>query len=112
MALRTRYPDWGARKLQMLLRQGGGESEGLVRLKSTRSKVNVSTLVAKNSTGMGHRPIRLTLLRRFRQQPLEESLLGRGLPQCIVAIHVRRQPTLESFGFEDGAMNRVVVAHG
>src|SRR5579863_2470285 len=55
--------------------------------------------------------LRPKTLRRFGDF-LEESLLGRGLPQCGVAIHVRRQPTLQSFGLEYRAMNRVVVAHG
>src|SRR5579872_6980230 len=44
-------------------------------------------------------------------ESMEKSLLCSGLPQGTVAIHMRRQPALESFGVEDRAMNRVVVAH-
>src|SRR5580692_1225689 len=49
---------------------------------------------------------------RLGQLPLEESLLGSGLPQCSVPIHVRRQPALKSFVVKYWAMNRVIVAHG
>src|SRR5579862_207656 len=49
---------------------------------------------------------------RLGQYLLEKSLLGCGLAQFGVSIHVGRQPALESFGVEDWAMNRVVVAHG
>src|SRR5436305_14158982 len=42
---------------------------------------------------------------------LEKTLTMRGLPQGIVAVEVRREPTPESFRFEYGPMDWVVIRH-
>jgi len=71
----------------------------------------VRNVPTQAKTGLEWATRQLHSLRRLGKYRLEESLLGGGLPQFSVAIHVGREPTLQSFGVEDWAMSRVVVAH-
>jgi hypothetical protein len=92
---------------------GASPTEYSLRSKSTGLwSSRASTAGATQGVGKrGNWVVRQLLLGRLGKYLLEESLLGRGLPQCSVAIHVRRQPALKSFGLEYRAMNWVVVAH-
>ena len=71
---------------------GASPTEYSLRFKSTGLwSSRVSTAGATQGVGKrGSWVTRQLPLRRFRQFLFEESLLGGGLPQSTVAIHVRR----------------------
>jgi hypothetical protein len=63
-----------------------------------------SNMLASQQQQIQELPVRVPLRRRA-QFLLEESLLGRGLPQFSVTIEVGRKPALQAFGVEYGAMD-------